>query len=493
MTDATVALTRIEGGLSLEQDDNGAIRLVTRRWRGLEALLTGRAGLEAVYLTQQCGADASVSHALAAALACENAAGVTPPRNGLLLRELLQNLAAIHAHLRHFYLQALPDYLPWADLAAYRGARPEVQRAARALKGRPAAYWARQSQPHPFSAAQVERLADNQARALEALDTVQRMLARLGGKFPMVMSIVPGGCTVPLTDALLIELRQELQHIAPLADGLAYEDAALVVALHPRLKTLGRAGTGLMSVGSQGEGLPQAQTLMPAGIYTGERFESYAALAAESVARSFYELPAERRQGGPLLVPAPGRANAYSWIKAPRHQGRPMEVGALARLALLHHSVAAGDTGDLLDELAKALGGTLTGASSVAGRMLARAAETRILVRRCGEVLEQLAPGQPTVAEASSVLRATGDGSAEVEAPAGALRHRTSLEKGKILLWDIIGPSTWNGSPRDESGQRGPIEAALAGAGHNLRQKEDRLAASRIVHSFCFSTIDAIQ
>lgn len=489
MTAATLALNRVEGGLTLEQDDTGAIRLVTRRPRGLEAFLTGRASLEAVYLTQQCGADAAVSQALAAAQACEKAAGMAPPRNGLLLRELLQQLAAIHAHLRHFYVQALPDYVPWADLAAYRGARPDVLRAARALKARPASYWARQPQPHPFSAAQLERFADNQARALEALDTLQRMLARLGGKFPMVMSIVPGGCTVPLTDALLIDLRLDLQQVAPVADGLAYEDAAAIVALFPRIKSLGRSGAGLMSVG--GEGLPQAQTLMPAGVYAGDRFETYAPLAAESVARSFYQIPAERRRGGPLLQPAPAKPGAYSWIKAPRHQGRPMEVGALARLAMLHHSVAAGDTADLLDNLVKTLGGPLTGASSVAGRMLCRLAEGRILVRRCGELLEQLAPGQPTLADPSGALRATGDGVAEVEAPAGALRHRTALDKGKILLWDLIGPSTWNGSPRDESGQRGPLEAALAGL--NLSQKEDRLTASRIVHSFSFSTIDAIQ
>ncbi len=493
MTAATLALNRVEGGLTLEQDDSGAIRLVTRRPRGIEAFLTGRAALEAVYLTQQAGADASVSHALAAALACERAAGVSPPRNGLLLRELLQHLAAIHAHLRHFYVQALPDYVPWADLAAYHGARPEVLRTARALKARPAAYWARQPQPHPFGAAQLERCADNQARALEALEVLQRMLARLGGKFPMVMSIVPGGCTVPLTDALLIELRQELQQVAPVADGLAYEDAAMLVALFPRLKSLGRGGTGLLSVGSQGEGLPQAQTLMPAGVYAGDKFEAYTPLVAESVARSFYQLPAERRRGGPLLQPAPAKPGAYSWIKAPRHQGRPMEVGALARLAMLHHSVAAGDTADLLDDLAKTMGGPLTAAGSVAGRMLSRLAEARILARRCGELLEQLAPGQPTLDDTSIAQHATGDGVAEVEAPAGALRHRTTLEKGKILMWDLIGPSTWNGSPRDDAGRPGPIEAALAGAGLNLRQKEDRLTASRIVHSFSFSTIDAIQ
>ena len=154
----TFALSRVEGGLTLEQQDSGAIRLVTGPLRGLEARLTGRASAEAIYLSQQAGADAAVGQALAAAMAWEDAAGVTPPRDGALLRDLLLALSIVHAHLRQFYLQALPDYLPWADLASYHGSRPELARIARTLRGRPAGYWARLSLPHPFSASQVERL-----------------------------------------------------------------------------------------------------------------------------------------------------------------------------------------------------------------------------------------------------------------------------------------------------------------------------------------------
>jgi len=485
-----LALTRIEGGLALEQAGDGAIRLVTGAPRGLEARLTGRAAAEAIYLTQQAGADAAVSHALAAAMVWEKATGVALPRNGLLLRVLLLALATLHAHLRQFYVQGLPDYLPWAELAAYRGSLPEVQRIARALKGRPAAYWARQPQPHPFSPAQVERLADSQGQAVEALDTLQRMLARLGGKFPVVMSIVPGGCAVPLTDALLIELRQELQSVAPAA-GSAFEDGVLVAGLFPRLKNLGGSGMGLLSVGPLGEDLPSSQTLMPAGVIAGGRLEAFGSGMAESVTHSFYELPAQRTGSGPLLAPAPDKAGAYSWIKAPRYQRRPLEVGALARLAVLQPA-ASGATADLLDELTHALGAPLSGASSVAGRMLARLTEARLLVRRCGELLEQLAPGQPTVAAEAGRMRVTGEGSADVEASAGSLRHRGVFERGKIASWDIVAPSTWNGSPRDETGAPGALEAALASAALDLRQRDDRLAASRIVHSFAFSTIDAL-
>lgn len=489
---ARFALSRVEGGLALEQADSGAIRLVTGRTRGLEARLTGRASAEAIFLSQQGGADASVSQALAAAMACENAAGVILPRNALSLRDLLQSLSFVHAHLRQFYLQALPDYLPWADLASYRGTRPDLLRMARSLKARQAGYWARQSQPHPFSGSQVERLQENQALALEALATVQRMMARIGGKFPMTMSIVPGGCSVALTDALLIELRQELRRIAPVADGSAYEDAQLIAGAMPRLGHVGRTGMALLCVGTLGGGQFQAQPLMPAGVWLDDRLEAYAPATTESIARSFYEIPPERRDEGPLIRPFPGKPLAYSWIKAPRYQGRPMEVGPLARLAVLHRSVAEGDTADLLDDLVRTLGGPLTGASGLAGRTLARLAEARILVRRCDELLEQLAPGEPNLIDASGRRPVSGEGAAEVESPAGVLRHQASFSRGRIAVWDIVGPSTWNGSPRDEADQPGPLESALAGANLDLTRKEDRLTASRIVHSFAFSAVDAV-
>jgi Ni,Fe-hydrogenase I large subunit len=239
-----------------------------------------------------------------------------------------------------------------------------------------------------------------------------------------------------------------------------------------------------------GEG--QTQALVPPGIWNGDRFLPVTSAAAESIAHSYYQLPAERTQGGPLVKPAPDKARAYSWIKAPRRNGLPLEVGPLARLAFLHHSVPAGETADLLDDVARNLGGALTGASSIAGRLVARQAEVRILSRRCGELLDQMSPGGPGLLAGVSQTRVTGSGMAEIESPAGALRHRATFDNGSVALWDVIGPSTWNGSPTDESGQAGPIEAALASAGLDLNRKEDRLTASRIVYSFAFSTVDAV-
>jgi Ni,Fe-hydrogenase I large subunit len=49
------------------------------------------------------------------------------------------------------------------------------------------------------------------------------------------------------------------------------------------------------------------------------------------------------------------------------------------------------------------------------------------------------------------------------EAPRGSLAHFSTINKGKITAYQCVVPYTWNGSPKDISGQRGPTEAAMIG------------------------------
>jgi Ni,Fe-hydrogenase I large subunit len=49
------------------------------------------------------------------------------------------------------------------------------------------------------------------------------------------------------------------------------------------------------------------------------------------------------------------------------------------------------------------------------------------------------------------------------EAPRGALMHFVSINNGKILKYQCVVPTTWNGSPKCGNGYRGPIEQAMIG------------------------------
>ncbi len=490
---ATLHIPRVEGGLDLTQDDEGAIRLDVPAPRNLETALVGRSPLDAIYLTQTLCADGGVSHALAAVGAWERAAGLKPPTNGLLLRDLLHALSLLHGHLRNFYQQALLDYVSLADLSGYRGGWPELQRIAKTLHARTAPAWARAAFAHPFTGTQVDRLAENQLRAVEALHVLQRMLALVGGKFPVAMSIVPGGCAVTLTDALLVRLRGYLTQLQPLLENDAFEDGLLVVGAYPRIRTQGRGVRGLICVGTTGEEQGPAQSMVPAGVYLADKLEPLAGPITESLRRAFYQPAPGRPAPGRLVQAAPEKEGAYSWIKAPRYRAQPMEAGAVARLVITQLTGSRSYQGTLVEDIESAVGAPLTAGSTVAGRLLSRLAEARLLWRRCDALLGQLLPNQPAVVGEADLPRITAQGVGAVEGPAGAVRHRVSFERGKIEAYDIIAPSTWNGAPRDERNEPGSLELALNGARLDLAQREDRLAASRIVHSFFFSATDAVQ
>jgi Ni,Fe-hydrogenase I large subunit len=69
-----------------------------------------------------------------------------------------------------------------------------------------------------------------------------------------------------------------------------------------------------------------------------------------------------------------------------------------------------------------------------------------------------------------------------MEAPRGALGHWIVIDGGKIENYQMVVPTTWNGSPRDQKGQAGAYEAALLK--HTLAKPEWPLEILRTIHSF---------
>ncbi|MDH4183828.1 MAG: nickel-dependent hydrogenase large subunit, partial [Nitrospinota bacterium] len=76
--------------------------------------------------------------------------------------------------------------------------------------------------------------------------------------------------------------------------------------------------------------------------------------------------------------------------------------------------------------------------------------------------------------------KATGFGM--TEAPRGALGHWIQIEGGKIKNYQLVVPSTWNGSPRDHKGQRSAFEESLIGT--PVANAEQPLEVLRTIHSF---------
>jgi len=166
------------------------------------------------------------------------------------------------------------------------------------------------------------------------------------------------------------------------------------------------------------------------------------------------------------LPPAKGRTepvypkgDAYSWLKAPRYAGRPHEAGPLARMWV---------------------NGDYRRGVSVMDRHLARARECLKVADAMDGWLDQLQVGGTVFAGYRTPASGTGVGM--TEAPRGALGHWVGIGGERIAHYQVVTPTCWNASPRDDGGVLGPMEKALVGT--PIADAERPIEALRVVHSF---------
>lgn len=159
------------------------------------------------------------------------------------------------------------------------------------------------------------------------------------------------------------------------------------------------------------------------------------------------------------------KPDAYSFSKAPRYDGHAMEVGPHARmwvnntelspvgkkLAKEYFGITANTTRDLGERFV----------FSIMGRHLARAEEAYVVVKAVQQWLTEVEPDGDTYT--SFEVPQEGEGFAFTEAPRGSLLHYTSIKGGKIDNYQILPATLWNCCPRDDMGNRGPVEQALIG------------------------------
>jgi hydrogenase large subunit len=69
-----------------------------------------------------------------------------------------------------------------------------------------------------------------------------------------------------------------------------------------------------------------------------------------------------------------------------------------------------------------------------------------------------------------------------IEAPRGILGHWLEIRNGVIDRYQIITPTSWNGSPRDANGVRGPWEESAIGV--EVIDPENPVEIGHIVRSF---------
>ena len=495
-TAATITIdpiTRIEGHMKVEAVvDGGAVREARcsgTLFRGFETILSGRHPLDAVRITQRvCGVCPAV-HGTASAMGLDEALGVAErvPDNGRIVRNLILGSNYLQSHILHFFALAALDYVDVTAAADYAGGESDLV-AVRAFLGRGALapFTPRYEGDYRCDKAANLDLLRAYLKALQARRTCHEMLAVFGGKMPHNVAVVPGGVTAAVTTDKIATFYGKLQEVAAFVADVYLPTIFTVARAYGDYFDIGRGCGRFLSYGvfdldaSSSDSLARRRLLVRGVAEAGGRLAPVeAAKIREDVAHSRYTADCAAPPAEGKTVPDPEKAGAYSWIKAPRYDGRPAEVGPLARAMVAY---AAGDAvyKPEIEAALKAAGLAAPRLVSVLGRHLARALECRILVRVLADWLQELRPGEPAAVPLAIPQEGTGAGL--VDGPRGALGHWVQIQNQVISRYQLVVPTTWNGSPRDAAGTPGPIEQALQGT--KVKDRDNPFELVRIVRSF---------
>ena len=535
-------ITRIEGHLRIEVE--AANGVVTDAWssgtmfRGLELILRGRDPRDAwVFAQRACGVCTTV-HALASVRAVENALGLRIPANARIIRNLIAGIQYVQDHVIHFYHLHALDWVdvvaalsadpartsdlaqsisPWplSSTAYFKGVRDRLQGYVDSGQLGPFAngYWG-----HPAYKLPPEANLLAVAHYLQALEwqrEVIKIQAILGGKNPHPQTFVVGGMAMgvdpnsptALTVRRLSEMTELIQQAQAFVDQVYVPDVLAVAPFYTDWAGHGAGIGNYMSYGDFPEGEPDDPRAfyLPRGRILGRDLSTVhpvdQASVAESVAHSWYvdadgaprhpwQGETNPKYGGPKppFETLEG-SERYSWLKAPRYEDQPMEVGPLARMLVAYASGHA-DVKRAVDDVLGVLEVGPEALFSTLGRVAARAIETSLIAARLSgwqrDLEANLKTGDLAIADTSRWDPATWPAHAEgwgfVEAPRGALGHWIVIDDGAITNYQMVVPSTWNGSPRDAGNRRGAWEEALVGT--PLADPEQPLEILRTIHSF---------
>lgn len=507
-------VTRIEGHLRVEMEVSGGV--VKDAWvsgtlfRGMELILRGRAPEDAFWVSQRICGVCPVSHGHTSTMATEAAIGATVPQGARIARNLVEGAQFLHSHILWFYNLAALDYVnPVNGLKADIADTYALAQAAGtgvadfgAVAKRLTAFAERGQMsifsgnwfdsPHYALPPELDLIAT--AHYLEALEmqaVASTISGIIGGKMPHIMTSVAGGTTwVPS----VANLDDVLFRFTQLRDWIANTMIPDTLAIAPFYLAALDWGAGVGNFLAWGvfddETFDPVKRYLPAGITRGLKLEEVdSEKIVEYVDRSFYE----KTSGG--LHPTKGATqpvaptydveNQYTWSKAPRYDGLPMEVGGLSRL-IVAYLRGVPRVKELIDGTLEALGAAgkpdvlVSTLGRTAGRNLEALYVAELMVDQVAELIERIKGGDAKLYEPYEIKDGVGVGM--WEAPRGALLHATDIKGGKIDNYQCIVPSTWNISPRDGEGVRGPMEEALIGV--PVDDVEKPLNALRTVHSF---------
>ncbi len=513
--------------------------------RGLEVILKGRDPRDAwAFVGRVCGVCTSI-HSLASVRSVENALNMKIPPNADLIRNLMNCTLNIHDHVVHFYhlhaldwvdvvsaLKADPQaaYELVKDLSSWpKNSAAYFSSIQKRIKGFVDSgqlgifangYWGHSAYklPPELNLIGVAHYLD----ALEWQKEVVKIQTIFGGKNPHPNYLVGGvPCAINLdsNNAINAErfayVKQLLDDAKTFINEVYIPDLIAVASFYK--DEWGAIGGGISNYMSFGEfpkyGYSDDQTdffKIPRGIIMNRNLKEVVPIDTsdpqqiqEYIDHSWYNY---KNNGEDGRHPWNGETEfnytgpkppydfldineKYSWLKTPRWKGHPMEVGPLARM-LVGYAAGREDIKETVDWALSALNVPVEALFSTLGRTAARGLEAKLVIDWAHEFYNDLITNVKNgdVRTAFTELWEPKNWPSETkgvglaEAPRGALSHWIVIKDKKIDNYQLVVPSTWNGSPRDSKGQRSAYEESLIGT--PIADPEKPLEILRTVHSF---------
>ena len=433
-------VTRISGFLEIKAEVEGNTIAKANAsgllFRGFEKMLKGRSPLDSIYFTERICGICSTAHSMASTLALEDALKVTISLNDNYIRDIMHGFEFVQNHLRHFYLLSMPSYVKISSIKLIEEQQYTDYRLPEKIN---------------------KKIEEDYVKSIELSRLAHEGLAILGGKAPHNHGIFVGGVTVNIDAYKLEKIKSIIKNISSFVITTMKEDVEIISKYYPDYFKKGESYPNFMTFGVFNKYEDSDITYVKSGVIKDNiKYSLEPDKITEQIHYSWYKKDAglEELQEVDLT-----KTDAYSFIKAPRYLGVPMEVGPLARLIV---------------------SGEYTNGHSCMDRNIARVLETEKILGIMKKITEriEIKPNNQRVYDIPEKAYGVG----LTDTTRGALGHWIEIDKNVINHYNIITPTVWNLSPKDASNIPGTIERALIGT--KLNNIKEPIEIGRIVRSF---------
>ena len=481
-------------------------------FRGYEVILKGRDPRDAMFISSRvCGVCGGV-HSVASSLAIEMAFGITPPPMGLALRNIQLALDFMLDNPLHLYLLAGPDY---SQIVVER-TNPSLWEKAKKTEAIHASIHGYRTIADIMT--ELNPLTGRlYLEGLNATRTPREAYSLLYGKYPHPQTVVPGGLSTTVSLSALNETQNRIVRTIDFAKKgvFIWEDLTeFFYAADPKYKEVGARPKNLMDSGIWDDPFQYDGTYQNAPAWGERRWATPGVIIdgklittnlhhinmglEEFIEHSYYEgwenegiRHRTDPAGNPIspnhpwnkeTKPAPVHKRSwkdrYTWSTAPRWDRQVMEAGTYARMwttaaaKKLPHTRFIEATGESLKlavpktllppmdlewkipEVWNAFERNRNRAYHILYSMLV--AFDNLLI-----AFDLLKKGEHKTAAPYQVPKDHRIGVGFWGAGRGWLTHHLEMDRGALINYQIVTPSTINASPKDPWGHGGAYEEAV--------------------------------